>query len=49
VRTAYARIFLIGLALQVVLQRYPQGILPERRPGTDRATTREPEATGEHA
>jgi len=35
VRTAYLRIFLIGLALQIVLQRYPQGILPERRPGMD--------------
>jgi len=32
VRTAYIRIFLIGLALQIVLQRYPKGILPERRP-----------------
>lgn len=43
VRTAYIRIFLIGLALQIVLQRYPQGILPERRPGTEKpplATTR---------
>ncbi|MCB1432941.1 MAG: branched-chain amino acid ABC transporter permease [Alphaproteobacteria bacterium] len=32
IRTAYIRIFLIGLALQVFLQRYPQGILPEQRP-----------------
>jgi branched-chain amino acid transport system permease protein len=31
-RTAYVRIFLIGLLLQVVLQRFPGGILPERRP-----------------
>jgi branched-chain amino acid transport system permease protein len=30
VRAAYARILLIGLLLQVVLQRYPQGLLPER-------------------
>ena len=32
IRTAYVRIFLIGLALQIFLQRYPAGILPERRP-----------------
>ncbi len=32
IKTAYIRIFLIGLALQFFLQRYPQGILPERRP-----------------
>ena len=32
IRTAYVRIFLIGLALQIFLQRYPQGILPETRP-----------------
>lgn len=31
-RTAYLRIFLIGLLLQIVLQRYPSGILPETRP-----------------
>ena len=35
IRTAYIRIFLIGLALQVFLQRYPQGILPEQRPSGD--------------
>lgn len=32
VRAAYLRIFLIGLVLQIVLQRYSSGILPERRP-----------------
>jgi branched-chain amino acid transport system permease protein len=32
IRTAYVRIFLIGLALQFFLQRYPHGILPETRP-----------------
>jgi len=32
VRTAYVRIFLIGLALQFFLQKFPQGILPETRP-----------------
>ena len=34
VKAAYFRIFLIGLLLQVVLQRYAGGILPERRPTT---------------
>ena len=34
VKAAYFRIFLIGLLLQVVLQRYAGGILPERRPAT---------------
>ena len=32
IRTAYVRIFLIGLVLQIFLQKFPQGILPERRP-----------------
>ncbi|WP_118134267.1 branched-chain amino acid ABC transporter permease [Oceanicella sp. SM1341] len=32
VRSAYLRVFLIGLVLQVVLQRYARGILPETRP-----------------
>ena len=32
IRTAYVRIFLIGLALQIFLQRFPRGILPETRP-----------------
>ena len=30
-KAAYFRIFLIGLALQVILQRYPGGIFRERR------------------
>ncbi len=30
-RSAYMRVFLIGLVLQIVLQRFPGGILPERR------------------
>jgi branched-chain amino acid transport system permease protein len=34
-RSAYLRVFLIGLLLQVVLQRYAQGLLPERPPGLD--------------
>jgi len=33
IRAAYLRVFLIGLVLQVVLQRFPGGILPERRLG----------------
>ena len=32
IRTAYVRIFLIGLALQIFLQKHPHGILPEKRP-----------------
>jgi len=31
-RSSYIRVFLIGLLLQVVLQRFSQGILPERPP-----------------
>jgi branched-chain amino acid transport system permease protein len=31
IRSAYVRVFLIGLVLQIVLQRFPGGILPERR------------------
>lgn len=31
-RGSYIRIFLIGLVLQIILQRFPQGILPEKRP-----------------
>ncbi|MEM8951770.1 MAG: branched-chain amino acid ABC transporter permease [Pseudomonadota bacterium] len=31
IRTAYVRVFLIGLLLQIVLQRFPNGILPEKR------------------
>jgi branched-chain amino acid transport system permease protein len=32
IRAAYVRIFLIGLALQIFLQKFPRGILPEKRP-----------------
>ncbi|MGI9334026.1 MAG: branched-chain amino acid ABC transporter permease [Gammaproteobacteria bacterium] len=32
IRSAYLRVFLIGLVLQIVLQKYPQGIIPEKRP-----------------
>jgi branched-chain amino acid transport system permease protein len=34
IKSAYVRIFLIGLLLQVFLQKYPQGILPETRPSS---------------
>ncbi len=33
IRTAYIRIFLIGLLLQIILQKFSKGILPEQRPG----------------
>lgn len=32
IRFAYLRVFLIGLILQFILQRRPQGLLPEKRP-----------------
>ncbi len=38
VRVAYVRIFMIGLALQYFLQKFPQGILPEKRPSPGRST-----------
>ncbi|WP_038098458.1 branched-chain amino acid ABC transporter permease [Thioalkalivibrio sp. HK1] len=31
-KSAYLRFFLVGLALQIILQRYPAGILKEHRP-----------------
>ena len=31
IRSAYVRVFLIGLLLQIVIQRFSGGILPERR------------------
>jgi branched-chain amino acid transport system permease protein len=38
VRASYLRIFLIGLLLQFVLQRFSRGILPERNPAERAAT-----------
>jgi branched-chain amino acid transport system permease protein len=32
VRIAYGRMFVVGLLLVVVLQRFPSGLLPERPP-----------------
>ena len=43
IRTAYVRIFLIGLALQIFLQKYPHGIVPETRPSS---LTKDPGGTG---
>ncbi|MGB5705373.1 MAG: branched-chain amino acid ABC transporter permease [Arenicellales bacterium] len=37
IRTAYVRIFLIGLALQIMLQKFPGGIIPEKRPKPSRS------------
>ncbi|MEM7046925.1 MAG: branched-chain amino acid ABC transporter permease [Pseudomonadota bacterium] len=31
-RVSHVRIFIVGLALQIILQRFPQGIVPENRP-----------------
>ncbi len=36
-RVGYVRMFLVGLLLQIVLQRYARGILPERLPGGGRS------------
>ncbi|MEM9047286.1 MAG: branched-chain amino acid ABC transporter permease [Pseudomonadota bacterium] len=49
VRAAYLRIFLIGLVLQFILQRYSTGILPETRPavaGTPPSGAQTRESTG---
>lgn len=35
-RVGYLRIFLIGLLLQIVLQKFPRGLLPERPPAVPR-------------
>lgn len=40
VRSAYVRIFLIGLILQFILQRRPEGLLPETRPKQQPAPAR---------
>ena len=39
VRSAYVRVFLIGLILQFILQRRPQGLLPEKRPAASRPSS----------
>lgn len=35
-RVGYLRIFLIGLLLQIVLQKFPRGLIPERPPAVPR-------------
>jgi len=35
-RVGYLRIFLIGLLLQIVLQKFPRGLMPERPPAVPR-------------
>lgn len=47
IRSAYFRVFLIGLILQIILRLRPQGILPERRPVPEPA--RKSKAEGENA
>ena len=39
-RAGYLRMLLIGILLQVILQRYPTGILPESRPAANGKITR---------
>ncbi len=39
-RAGYLRMMLIGILMQVILQKYPQGILPEVRPTSPKAETR---------
>ena len=41
-KSAYLRIFLIGLALQIILQKYPGGIFRERRLQTSRSSIMPP-------
>ncbi len=47
IRTAYVRMFLIGLLLQIVLQKFPQGILPEQRPKPPARPATGPVETGD--
>ena len=37
-RAGFLRMMLIGILMQVILQRYPGGILPEVRPASPKAT-----------
>jgi branched-chain amino acid transport system permease protein len=45
IRGSYLRVFLIGLLLQVVLQRFPRGLLPERPPRPPEAVAPQTERT----
>lgn len=46
-RAGFLRMMLIGLLLQVILQRYPQGILPEARPTSLFGDTTKSRKTGD--
>ena len=46
-RSSYVRMLLVGLLLQVVLQRYRSGLIPERSP--EIAFEREPAAAGKRS
>jgi branched-chain amino acid transport system permease protein len=47
VRATFLRIFLIGLGLQIVLQRYSKGLLPETLPKVDASEFETPPARAE--
>jgi len=46
-RAGFLRMMLIGILMQVILQRYPGGILPEVRPASPKADTKDAGSTGE--
>lgn len=46
-RAGFLRMMLIGILMQVILQRYPGGILPEVRPASPKAEKTTAGATGE--
>ncbi len=46
-RAGFLRMMLIGILMQVILQRYPGGILPEVRPASPKAKNDTREPTGE--
>ena len=48
-RAGFLRMMLIGLLLQVILQRYPQGILPEARPTSLTGETTKSRLKGENS
>ncbi|WP_281982059.1 branched-chain amino acid ABC transporter permease [Thalassorhabdomicrobium marinisediminis] len=46
-RAGFLRMMLIGILMQVILQRYPGGILPEVRPASPKAVKQDAGITGE--
>jgi branched-chain amino acid transport system permease protein len=46
-RAGFLRMMLIGILMQVILQRYPGGILPEVRPASPKAVKKNAGTTGE--